>query len=149
MYQNITDMALNAKDKARIQMITRITAMAVIAHALHRDGFAHDAGLDLAAVAFAGLAHSAAAFAPQQGLGGGTKNNAELTVMPGGEHWFHTKEQMQFLDNWIKNRRACNETENKDGLASPAYSSGNRAGSLPCLQQGRAVRIRPGPKASV
>ena len=30
MYQNITDMALNAKDKARIQMITRITAMAVI-----------------------------------------------------------------------------------------------------------------------
>ncbi len=25
------------------------------------------------------------------------KNNAELTVMPGGEHWFHTKEQMQFL----------------------------------------------------
>ena len=45
------------------------------------------------------------------------KNNAELTVMPGGEHWFHTKEQMQFLDNWIKNRRPCNETENKDGFA--------------------------------
>ena len=44
------------------------------------------------------------------------KNNAELTVMPGGEHWFHTKEQMQFLDNWIKNRRPCNETENKDGF---------------------------------
>ena len=57
------------------------------------------------------------------------KNNAELTVMPGGEHWFHTKEQMQFLDNWIKNRRPCKETENKDGLASPAYSSGNRAGA--------------------
>ena len=77
------------------------------------------------------------------------KNNAELTVMPGGEHWFHTKEQMQFLDNWIKNRRPCNETENKDGFASPAYSSGNRAGSLPCLQQGSAVRIPLGPKASV
>ena len=57
------------------------------------------------------------------------KNNAELTVMPGGEHWFHTKEQMQFLDYWIKNRRPCNETENKDGFASPAYSSGNRAGA--------------------
>ena len=57
------------------------------------------------------------------------KNNAELTVMPGGEHWFHTKEQMQFLDNWIKNRRPCNETENKDGFDSPAYSSGNRAGA--------------------
>ena len=26
---------------------------------------------------------------------------AELTVMPGGEHWFHTAEQMQFLDVWI------------------------------------------------
>ena len=71
------------------------------------------------------------------------KNNAELTVMPGGEHWFHTKEQMQFLDNWIKNRRPCKETENKDGLASPADGSGNRAGSLPCLQQGRAVPAGP------
>ena len=57
------------------------------------------------------------------------KNNAELTVMPSGEHWFHTKEQMQFLDNWIKNRRLCKETENKDGLASPTYSSENRAGA--------------------
>ena len=45
------------------------------------------------------------------------KTGAELTVMPGGEHWFHTKEQMQFLDHWIKNRRPCNETENKDGFA--------------------------------
>ncbi len=25
----------------------------------------------------------------------------QLTVMPGGEHWFHTPEQMAFLDNWI------------------------------------------------
>ena len=28
--------------------------------------------------------------------------NANVTVMSGGEHWFHTKEQMDFLDNWIK-----------------------------------------------
>lgn len=28
-------------------------------------------------------------------------HNADLTVMEGGEHWFHTKEQMRFLDNWI------------------------------------------------
>lgn len=29
-----------------------------------------------------------------------------LTVMEDGEHWFHTEEQMRFLDNWIceKNR---------------------------------------------
>ena len=26
---------------------------------------------------------------------------AQLTVMPRGEHWFHTPEQMAFLDNWI------------------------------------------------
>lgn len=30
------------------------------------------------------------------------KNKATLTVMKNGEHWFHTKEQMNFLDNWIK-----------------------------------------------
>ena len=26
---------------------------------------------------------------------------AELTVMENGEHWFHTEEQMAFLDRWI------------------------------------------------
>lgn len=26
---------------------------------------------------------------------------ASLTIMEGGEHWFHTDEQMAFLDNWI------------------------------------------------
>ena len=30
------------------------------------------------------------------------KTGAALEVMPGGEHWFHTKEQMDFLDQWIK-----------------------------------------------
>lgn len=30
------------------------------------------------------------------------ENGASLTVMPGGEHWFHTEEQMSFLDGWIK-----------------------------------------------
>ena len=28
---------------------------------------------------------------------------ATLTVMKNGEHWFHTEEQMTFLDNWIIN----------------------------------------------
>lgn len=31
------------------------------------------------------------------------KNNASLLVMQNGEHWFHTKEQMDFIDAWIKN----------------------------------------------
>ena len=30
------------------------------------------------------------------------KHHAGLTVMPDGEHWFHTEEQMQFLDGWIR-----------------------------------------------
>ena len=30
------------------------------------------------------------------------KHQASLTVMQGGEHWFHTEKQMVFLDNWIK-----------------------------------------------
>ena len=30
------------------------------------------------------------------------KHAAELTVMEGGEHWFHTPEQMRFLDAWIR-----------------------------------------------
>ena len=30
------------------------------------------------------------------------KLGAPLTVMPGGEHWFHTEEQMAFLDGWIR-----------------------------------------------
>ena len=28
-------------------------------------------------------------------------HGAGLTVLDGGEHWFHTEEQLRFLDNWI------------------------------------------------
>lgn len=31
------------------------------------------------------------------------ETGATLTIMKNGEHWFHTDEQMQFLDNWIRN----------------------------------------------
>lgn len=30
------------------------------------------------------------------------KIGATLTIMENGEHWFHTDEEMKFLDNWIK-----------------------------------------------
>ncbi len=33
-------------------------------------------------------------------------HGAELTVMEEGDHWFHTDEQMYFLDNWIINGRS-------------------------------------------
>lgn len=32
-------------------------------------------------------------------------HNANLTVMKNGEHWFHTDEQMSFLDNWIQSAK--------------------------------------------
>ncbi|MBP5585427.1 MAG: alpha/beta hydrolase [Lentisphaeria bacterium] len=32
---------------------------------------------------------------------------APLTVMPRGEHWFHTPEQMAFLDRWIRESSPC------------------------------------------
>lgn len=34
------------------------------------------------------------------------EHSAGLTVMKGGEHWFHTENQMRFLDNWIREREA-------------------------------------------
>ena len=37
------------------------------------------------------------------------KHGASLTVMEDGEHWFHTEEQMRFLDEWIKKGNAWNE----------------------------------------
>ena len=30
------------------------------------------------------------------------EHNTTLTIMEQGEHWFHTEEQMTFLDNWIR-----------------------------------------------
>ncbi len=30
------------------------------------------------------------------------QTGADVTVMEGGEHWFHTEEQMAFLDAWIR-----------------------------------------------
>ncbi len=33
------------------------------------------------------------------------KFGATLTVMNGGEHWFHTEEEMKFLDEWIRSQK--------------------------------------------
>ena len=30
------------------------------------------------------------------------RTGAPLTVMKGGEHWFHTEEQMEFADRWLE-----------------------------------------------
>lgn len=33
------------------------------------------------------------------------EHQADLTILPGGEHWFHTQEQMAFVDLWLKEQR--------------------------------------------
>lgn len=43
---------------------------------------------------------------------------AKLTVMENGEHWFHTPEQMQFLDEWV---RRCTR-----GASTPVKNHGHR-----------------------
>lgn len=43
-------------------------------------------------------------------------HNAKITVMKEGEHWFHTKEQLAFLDCWMKNIMAAQELELESGL---------------------------------
>lgn len=39
------------------------------------------------------------------------KAGASLTVMEGGEHWFHTPEQMAFLDKWIEHETKGEDSE--------------------------------------
>lgn len=34
------------------------------------------------------------------------KTDSSLTFMPEGEHWFHTNEQMKFLDDWITEQKS-------------------------------------------
>ena len=36
------------------------------------------------------------------------EHGARLTVMEHGGHWFHTEEEMQFLDDWIRKSQANN-----------------------------------------
>ena len=40
------------------------------------------------------------------------KHNTGLTVMEQGEHWFHTEEQMRFLDEWF---RKCQPKSTSNG----------------------------------
>ena len=41
-------------------------------------------------------------------------HGAALTVMEGGEHWFHTEEQMRFLDQWIKQEQYIVKADSED-----------------------------------
>ena len=40
-------------------------------------------------------------------------HEAGLTVMDNGEHWFHTAEQMNYLDNWIREKEQRRQSMNK------------------------------------
>ena len=35
------------------------------------------------------------------------EHSAGLTVLENGEHWFHTEEQLAFLDDWLKKALLC------------------------------------------
>lgn len=62
-------------------------------------------------------AETISAFAGQHG--------AKLTVMQGGEHWFHTEEQMRFLDDWInasKQKEHRNIKSRKKGTMERQYT---------------------------
>jgi len=39
------------------------------------------------------------------------KINVDLTILKNGEHWFHTEEQINFLNNWFK-KSICSNTDN-------------------------------------
>lgn len=51
------------------------------------------------------------AFAQERGAG--------LTVMEGGEHWFHTEEQLRFLDEWLRGCTGAAGVEADAGRALP------------------------------
>lgn len=45
------------------------------------------------------------------------KHYAGLTVMEGGEHWFHTEEQMRFLDEWIRRHENMSGRTSNEGYS--------------------------------
>ena len=40
--------------------------------------------------------------------------HCEMTVMPNGEHWFHTPEQLEFLKQWTHISFTCIRAEHRD-----------------------------------
>ena len=51
------------------------------------------------------------------------KHGAELTVMESGEHWFHTDEQMAFVDEWIRrNENTVRDNQRLVGFWDQALS---------------------------
>ena len=37
--------------------------------------------------------------------------NVDLTILENGEHWFHTEEQISFLDSWFE-KSICSNADN-------------------------------------
>ena len=53
------------------------------------------------------------------------KYQASLTEMQDGEHWFHTEEQIRFLDRWIEKKPYS--------YPSLRYQEGSESQRLCCL----------------
>ena len=56
------------------------------------------------------------------------QTGAHLTILEGGEHWFHTEEQMQFLDHWIRECHADRAGIAGSGALPGAAGSQSAAG---------------------
>lgn len=53
-------------------------------------------------------------------------HNAGLTVMKDGEHWFHTDEQMKFLDKWILDKEKKFKMDNNGIVIRPELPADHR-----------------------
>lgn len=65
-------------------------------------------------------------------------HGAELTVMEGGEHWFHTPEQMAFLDAWLSGIAARTPR-----LVLRRFQPGDLPDLHACLSDPETVKFEP------
>lgn len=72
------------------------------------------------------------------------RHGAELTVMEGGEHWFHTPEQMAFLDEWLAGVIARTPR-----LTLRRFRPGDLADLYACLSDPETVKHEPYPPMSL
>lgn len=56
-------------------------------------------------------------------------HSATLTVMENGEHWFHTQEQLRFLDRWLEKCRKSPRKRSEKNDSSLKYENKNKTNS--------------------
>lgn len=56
-------------------------------------------------------------------------HSATLTVMENGEHWFHTQEQLRFLDRWLEKCRKSPRKRSEKNDSGLKYENKNKTNS--------------------